>query len=200
MKSSHSTLWFSSCGVFNRRIHWKTPKETSSAAHLSYKYQPLTSDLESSDLRRQQQQVVLQEGRDLLQRELGEQRRVGELHKVVQDEASGGVAHRQQAVGGGDVPDVDARLDVELGQQEVHAHLEELRDLQGGGGRRRAADGVEGHVDAAQVGEGDDVGETWRRAGGREREREMRVLLSMKNGSVLENKNRRNTTESYTAD
>lgn len=100
----------------------------------------------------------MQEGRDLLQGELGEQRGVGELHKVLQDEAAGGIAHGQEAVGGGDVPDVDASLDVELGQQEVHAHLEELRDLQGGGRRRRAADGVEGHVDAAQVGESDDVG------------------------------------------
>lgn len=119
----------------------------------------MASDLESGDLRRQQQRVVLQEGGDLLQSELGEQRRVGELHKVLQDEATGCVAHGQEAVGGGDVPDVDAGLHVELGQQEVHAHLEELRDLQGGGGGRRAADGVEGHVHAAQVGEGDDVGE-----------------------------------------
>lgn len=132
--------------------------ETNPAIKLSYKYQSLASDLESSDLRWQQQRVVLQEGRDLLQGELGEQRGVGELHEVLQDEAAGGIAHGQEAVGGGDVPDVDAGLDVELGQQEVHAHLEELRDLQGGGRRRRAADGVEGHVDAAQVGESDDVG------------------------------------------
>lgn len=122
----------------------------------------MTSDLEGGDLRRQQQGVVLQEGRDLLQGQLGEQRGVGELHKVLQDEAAGGFAHGQQAVGGGDVPDVDAGLHVELGQQEVHAHLEELRDLQGGGGRGGATDGVEGHVDASQVGEGDDVGQACR--------------------------------------
>lgn len=122
----------------------------------------MTSDLEGGDLRRQQQGVVLQEGRDLLQCQLGEQRRVRELHEVLQDEAAGSVAHRQQAVGGGDVPDVDAGLDVELGQQEVHAHLEELRDLQGGSCRGGAADGVEGHVDATQIGEGDDVGQAWR--------------------------------------
>lgn len=125
----------------------------------------MTSDLESGDLGRQQQRVVLQESRDLLQGQLGEQRRVGELHEVLQDEAAGGVAHRQQAVGGSDVPDVDAGLHVELGQQEVHAHLEELRDLQGGGGGGGAADGVQGHVDATQVGEGDDIGQACRQRG-----------------------------------
>ncbi|TNN51954.1 hypothetical protein EYF80_037861 [Liparis tanakae] len=102
---------------------------------------------------------------DLLQGQLGEERRVRELHKVLQDEAARGVAHRRQAVGGGDVPDVDAGLHVELRQQEVRAHLEQLRDLQGDGGRGGAADGVQGHVDAAQVGEGDDIGQACRRRG-----------------------------------
>lgn len=125
----------------------------------------MTSDLEGGDLRRQQQGVVLQEGRDLLQCQLGEQRRVGELHKVLQDKATGGVTHGQQAVGGGDVPDIDAGLDVEFGQQEVHTHLQELRDLQGGRCRGSAANGVEGHVDTTQVGEGDDVGQPWKRCG-----------------------------------
>lgn len=133
-----------------------------STEFFSYRFQHLNSDLEGRDLRRQQQHVILQEGRDLLQGQLGEQRRIRELHKVLQDEAAGGVAHGQQAVGGGDVPDVDAGLDVELGQQEVHAHLEELGDLQGGGGGDGAADGVEGHVDATQVGEGDDIGQACR--------------------------------------
>ena len=123
----------------------------------------MTSDLEGHDLRGQHQQVVLQEGGDLLHGQLGEQRRLWKLHKVLQDEAAGGLAHGHQAVGGGDVPDVDAGLDVELGQQEVHAHLEELRDLEGGGGGDGAADGVEGHVDATQIGEGDDVGQACRR-------------------------------------
>jgi len=125
----------------------------------------LTPDLEGSDLRRQHQRVVLQEGGDLLQSQLREQRRLCELCEVLQDEAAGGLAHGQQAVGGGDVPDVDAGLHVELSQQEVHAHLEELTDLQGGGGGHGAADGVERHVDASQVGEGDDVGQTCRRRG-----------------------------------
>lgn len=129
--------------------------------NFSHKYQPLTSDLEGSDLRRQQQGVILQEGRDLLQSQLGEQRRVGKLHKVLQDEAAGGVTHGQKAVGSGDVPDVDAGLDVELGQQEVHAHFEELRNLQSGGCRGRATNSVEGHVDTAQIGEGDDIGQAW---------------------------------------
>lgn len=101
----------------------------------------------------------MQEGSHLLQGQLSEQRCVCELHKVLQDEAAGGLAHRHQAVGGGDVPDVDAGLHVELGQEEVHAHLQQLRDLQGGSGRDGATDGVEGHVDTTQVGEGDDVGE-----------------------------------------
>lgn len=125
----------------------------------------MTSDLEGSDLWRHQQRFVLQEVGDLLQGQLGEERRVRELHKVLQDEAARGGAHRSQAVGGRDVPDVDAGLHVELRQQEVHAHLEQLRDLQGGGGRDGAADGVQGHVDAAQVGEGDDIGQACRRRG-----------------------------------
>lgn len=129
----------------------------------------MTSDLEGSDLRGQGQCVVLQEGRDLLQGQLGEQRRLRKLHEVLQDEAAGGVTHRQQAVGGGDVPDVHAGLDVELSQEEVHAHLKELRDLQGGGGRDGAADGVEGHVDTSQVGKGDDIGQACGQKGAKRR-------------------------------
>lgn len=93
----------------------------------------MTSHLEGRDLRGQDQCVVLQESRNVLQGQLGKQWRLRELHKVRQDEVAGSVSDLQQAVGGGDVPDVHAGLDIELGQQEVHAHLQELRDLQGGG-------------------------------------------------------------------
>ena len=157
-----------------------TPSKTSSLSHAivesvasasdivaSIAVLALNPDLEGDHLAGQHQAVVPQEGGDLLQGQLVEQQRLREGHKVLQHEAAGRVAHGQQAVGGGDVPHVHTRGQVELGQQEVHAHLQQLGDLQGGCGRHRAADGVQRHVHAAQVGEGDDIGQTWGRGGRR---------------------------------
>lgn len=90
------------------------------------------ADLEGGDFRWQKQAVLLEESCDLFQGQLVEQGRLGERDKVLQHKAAGSVAHGNQAVGGGDVPHVHARLHVHLGHQEVHAHLEQLGDLEGG--------------------------------------------------------------------